>query len=225
MVRLLSLSFLALLIFIFSGVAIRFAAADFYFERAKTAYSSTQLNELQRSEMFLPFLRDLESALTWRSSHVDAIDLKADIFYQIWWLFPDAQYYEESSLLQSSIKLHESGLLIRKNWSYSQARMALIFSHGRELGPEFDRWFKSTHKIALYEAGLARSMMTVGLANWPRLSRSQQQITVEFIVASIEQKSNSLSDLKAELTVHKKLGLVCENTGNTERSSQLCAPD
>lgn len=208
---------------ILGGIACKFAIADFYYDRAKNLYSSVDVRQSRNADVFLPFLEDLDRALDWRGTHVDALDLKADILYQSWWLSPDAQYFEQSLILQDAARIHKLGLTIRKNWSYSTARLALIYSHEKKLGKEFDRWFVASFQQGLYETDLARLLMGVGLENWKRLSTRQRSITIEFAIVSIEQKANSLRNIRKLLIAHKQLDSVCKETGKTVRSRSVCA--
>lgn len=201
----------------------RYAIADYYYEKAKSRYDASNLRSFEFSSELQPFIDVVDRALTWRRSHADALDFKADLLYRSWWLSPDGQYLDQSALLQRAVRLHKEALNLRRNWSYSSARLALIYSHQAKLGKEFDKWFLETHRLGLYETSIAKSLMTIGLQKWSQLNKRQQDYTMDFIRVSIEQKANSPEAMAILLDRYKKRAEICLNMPNkTPRAIAVC---
>jgi hypothetical protein len=157
-----------------------------------------------------------------RRDAADALDFKADLLYQSWLLSPDAQYLDDSHLLQEALRFHYEALEIRLGWSFSAARLALIYSHQAKLDHNFDRWFVEAHRLGLYETAIARSLMTIGLSNWTRLSGQQKSLTIDFVRTSIEQKANSTAKMKLLLDRYKKRHEACSILAATPRKIKVC---
>jgi len=221
MTRIAFFSLLAALLCV-SAFTARYAASDFYYEKAQTSYHALNLEALDSAKPLAAIIDMLDKALDWRSSHADAIDLKADLLFQSWWLSPDGQYVHQSNLLQRAATLHLSSLEYRKDWVYSAARLAMIYSNQPELDKNFSYWFLKSHKLGLYETDVAKSLMHVGLTNWPRLNESQRSMTIDFVRTSIEQKSNSPNSMRQVLTGYAKLDYVCESIKLTSRAKEVC---
>lgn len=214
--------FLIAFCIIVSLFAARYALANFYYERGKVAYSKLNKNQLRYASELSHIVDDIDRSIELRGQSANSLDFKADLLYQSWWLSPDAQYLEDSKLLHAALKYHQQAWQIRPNWAFSAARVALIYSHGSRLDKSFDQWFSLTHYLGLYETKVARSMMKIGLLNWPRLTVKQQELTVDFIRASIEQKSNSTATISTLLSKHGRLESVCLTLKNTERKREVC---
>jgi hypothetical protein len=200
----------------------RYALADFYYGRAKTAYNRLDLSQLNYAYELNNLVEDVNRSLRFRRNSADALDFKANLLYQSWWLSPDGQYLQVSQLLQNALLLHEEAQAHRKGWAFSAARMALIYSHQAELDSNFHRWFIESHRLGLYETTIARSLMVVGLQNWEKLSESQQSLTMDFIRASIEQKANSAQAMVILLDGYQLRQEACEALPNTPRKIAVC---
>ncbi|RBP52943.1 hypothetical protein DFR28_101327 [Arenicella xantha] len=220
-----SFTYRLVLILVLCGFAIwsgRYAISAYYYERAKSSYDAIDLDSLEYASDLLPFINDVDEALRWREQYADALDLKGDLLYQSWWLSPDGQYLEQSTLLQTAAMLHERALLIRQNWSFSVARLALIYSNQKKLGDEFSLWFSEAHRLGLNETRVAYSMMQIGLHHWPVLSGQQRQQTTDFTRISIEQKANSTKVIRALLSGYGQLDFMCSELPVTKRMQEVC---
>jgi len=187
----------------------QFAISDYYFEQANQRRQALNIDVEKTSRVLLPILRDVEKALYWRPNSAEALDLKADLLYQSWWLSPDGQYFNSSTLLQAADATHKKALKRRKDWSFVIARLALIHAQKPTIDAEFDGWFTKAYELGRYETEIARSLMQIGLQAWPRLSPQQRQQTIEFTRISIEQKSNKPRDIRSILASSNALGLIC----------------
>jgi len=196
--------------------------ADYYYQRAKDAYSVMALSELRYARELKPVIAGVTRSLSLRKTHSDALDFKADLLYQSWWLSPDGQFLHQSSLLKQAVALHLKAYELRKDWSFSAARLALIYSHQSKLDKKFDYWFTQAHRLGIYETSIARSLMTVGLTHWEQLSKQQKALTMDFIRTSIEQKANSAKAMAILLDRYRKRGHVCRSLPNTSRKKSMC---
>ncbi len=201
----------------------RFAIADYYYENAKLAYEAIDVSRLEYGRELQPLIEQLDKSLKWRRNQVNALDFKANLLYQYWWLSPDAQYLDQSSLLQNAVRLHIEASSLRRNWSYSAARLTLIHSHQSRLDKRFDKWFAESHRLGLYETSIARSLMSIGLQQWRQLSDQQKSYTIDFIRISIEQKSNSPESIALILDRHNMRADVCISMiEKTLRAEKVC---
>lgn len=207
---------------LFSIWVARYALADFYYQRSKTAYGQLDISALSYSHELDEVVNDINSSLELRRSAADALDFKANLLYQSWWLSPDGQYLDDSLLLQQALLLHLEALEIRRGWAFSAARLALIHSHQAKLDDNFDQWFTEAHRLGLYETSIARSLMVIGLSNWARLSEQQKSLTIDFARASIEQKANSTAKMTAFLDGYQKRWEVCNSLADTPRKIKVC---
>lgn len=220
---LLFLLFLLLLgLLLIAIIAMRHAIADYYFDRAKRSFDTAIFSDFEYSYDLSPFLGDINIALTWRASHADSLDFKANLLYKSWILSPDGQYLSDSKLLQDALLLHGEAQKYRKNWVFSAARQALIYSHQPALDSNFGQWFEESHRLGLYETSVAHTLMSIGLQNWRRLSERQKSLTLEFVRTSIEQKSNSPQAMKSVLDRYQKRREVCEALLDTDRKMIVC---
>jgi len=200
----------------------RYALSDFYYQRVKTSYSAVDFSSLRYARELSHFIDEIDKSLSLRPTAANSLDLKADLLYQSWWLSPDGQYFQDSKQLQAAAALHNDALQIRKNWVFSIARLALIYSHQAELDEQFDYWFTKSHKLGLYETAIAKSLMQLGLNNWDRLNLKQQSITLDFVASSIEKKSNSAKAMELLLNRYDRLSEVCKRLPNTPRKLSVC---
>lgn len=213
----------AIALCLFSALCAYFGLADFYYQRAKDQYTQLNLSQLSLAKQLNPVVIDVDRALSVRSSHADALDLKADLLYQSWWLSPDGQYLHQSNYLKEAAKLHFRSLNIRKNWSFSTSRLALIYSHQTELDEQFDYWYSKSHRLGLYETSIARSLMQLGLQNWQRLTVDQRSKTMDFVRVSIEQKVNSPQSMAKLLNHYQKREYACRELPDSPRKNRVCA--
>ena len=202
--------------------AAKYALADFHYQRAKATYDHLDIAKLKYARELDQIVDTLDQSLRFRRNSADALDFKANLLYQSWWLSPDGQYLQDSQLLQKALLLHEEAQTHRKGWAFSAARMALIYSHQAELDANFHRWFIESHRLGLYETTIARSLMVVGLQNWQKLSESQQSLTMDFIRVSIEQKANSAQSMIILLDNYGKREVVCRTLPITPRKLGVC---
>ena len=202
--------------------SVKYALADFYYQRAKTAFDSIDIDKLDYSRELDGIIEDVDRSLRLRRSAVDPLDFKANLLYQSWWLSPDGQYLQASRLLQDAVRLHMEAQEHRAGWAFSAARLALIYSHQRKLDLKFDEWFVESHRLGLYETKIARSLMILGLRNWARLSTQQQSITMDFVGASIEQKANSPRAMIWLLNHFEIRGKACDTLPDTLRKITVC---
>ncbi len=200
----------------------RYALADYYYDRAKRAYQSLNQSTLNYSHQLSPVLSDIDKSLTLRQASARSLDFKADLLYQSWVLSPDGQYFHQSDLLQRAAEIHIDALSLRHDWAYSTARLALIYSHQRSFDTEFDRWFHEAHRLGLYETRIARELMNVGLQHWLRLTEAQQELTLDFVRASIEQKANSQQAMIQLLDRYNRRGEACARLPGTPRKELVC---
>lgn len=207
---------------LFSALCICFGLADFYYQRAKYQYSLLSQPQLSFAKQLNPAMIDVDRALSFRRAHADALDLKADLLYQSWWLSPDGQYLHQSDYLQEAVKLHRSALEVREGWAFAISRLALIHSHQQELDDKFNHWYSESHRLGLYETSIARSLMIVGLQNWQRLTVDQRTITMDFIRVSIEQKANSPKYMARLLDRYQKLKYTCSELPDSTRKIMMC---
>jgi hypothetical protein len=198
------------------------AISDYYFETANQRLQALNIDVEKTSRVLQPILNDVDKALYWRRNSAEALDLKADLLYQSWWLSPDGQYFQQSTLLKTAATLHLQALSIRKDWAFSVARLALIYSHQSTLDDRFERWFFESHRLGLYETTIARSLMTIGFQYWPQLSASQRRLTMDFTRVSIEQKANSAESMITFLDSYGKREEVCRTLSNTPRKLRVC---
>jgi len=205
-----------------STVALRYALADFYYQQAKLSYENLEIAELTYSHELKAGFKDIDLSLQWRRDSSDALDFKANLLFQSWWLSPDAQYLDDSALLQEAVNLHYEASALRQGWVFSSARLALIYSQQANLGKQFDHWFAESHRLGLYEARVARSLMVLGLQQWSRLTKKNQALTTEFIQASIEQKSNSPDMISSILDQYQRRQEVCSALQSTPRMIKVC---
>ena len=201
----------------------KYALADFYYQRAKTAYDSLDLKNLNYSRELDPIIEEVNYSLSLRRDAADTLDFKANLLYQSWWLSPDGQYFQNSRLLQDAVLLHKEAQLLRQGWAFSSARLTLIYSHQAKLDINFNQWFVESHRLGLYETTIARSLMIVGLRNWDRLSALQRNLTMDFVRTSIEQKANSAAMMIRVLDKYQRRGEVCDALLNTARKTRVCA--
>jgi hypothetical protein len=219
--RLAKVSFVITLLLI-SLSAAKYAIADFHYQRAKASYDYLDIAKLKYARELNEIVDTLDQSLRFRRNSADALDFKANLLYQSWWLSPDGQYLQDSQLLQNALLLHEEAQAHRKSWAFSAARMALIYSHQAELDSNFHQWFIESHRLGLYETTIARSLMVVGMQNWAKLSESQQSLTMDFIRASIEQKANSAQAMVILLDGYQLRKEACEALPNTPRKIAVC---
>jgi len=213
---------LIIILLMLSFISMKYALANFYFERAKTSYLQLNGNELEYSYELNPIVDDLEHSLSLRSNSADALDLKADLLYQSWWLSPDAQFLPDSALLQNALELHAEADKYRLGWAFSAARRALIYSNQGNLDNDFDKWFVESHRLGLYEQSLSRSLMILSLQNWKRLTETQKVIALDFIRTSIEQKPNSPERIALLLQKYAQYDDVCHRLRSTPRKDRVC---
>jgi len=206
-----------------SVISARFAFADFFYEQATAEYQKLKTDQLVYSNELDTAFQQINVSLQWRRSAADALDFKADLLYQAWWLSPDAQYLNESSLLRDAVSLHEEAAKLRQNWSFSTARLALIHAQQANLTNVFDYWFAESHRLGLYETRIARASMLLGLENWSRLNQANRKRTLDFIAASVEQKANSTAMMVAVLDQYHQRENVCRVLPSTPRLSKVCA--
>ncbi|MBX2847019.1 MAG: hypothetical protein KTR16_01765 [Acidiferrobacterales bacterium] len=202
-------------------ITARFALADYYYSRAKATLDTLDIDRLEYSYKFKPVIDDIERALKLRKT-ADFLDFRGDLAYQSWWLSPDGQYFPDSDLLQKAVENHLEALELRQGWSYSTARLALIYSNQAVLDENFEYWFTEAHRLGLYETSIAYSLMVVGLRNWERLNPKLRALTLDFVHTSIEQKSNSPKRLKIVLETFGKHEFVCSTISDTWRKNQVC---
>ena len=200
----------------------QFAISDYYFEQAKQRRQALNIDVEKTSRVLLPILREVEKALYWRPNSAEALDLKADVLYQSWWLSPDGQYFNSSKLLQAADATHRKALNIRKDWSFVIARLALIHAQKPAIDAEFETWFAKAYQLGRYETEIARSMMQIGLQAWPRLNPQQRQQTIEFTRISIEQKANSSKFIRALLSDYEQLDFICNELPRSKRMKKVC---
>ena len=200
----------------------KYAVADFYFERSQANYSALNLDALESSHQLFGVLDDINNALVLRPNSAKVIDFKADVLYQSWWISPDGQYLQDSTLLQTVVALHIKANKFRQGWAFNASRLAITYSHQRELKQNFDHWFSKSYQLGLYETQVARSMMFLGLENWNKLSATQKTMTLDFIRASIEQKSNSIKSILSVLEQYQQLEQICSPSKKTDRMKLLC---
>ena len=220
--RKISARLLIVSLLLFSIWIAKYALADFYYERSKTAYEQLDLSTLRYSHELNYVVDDIERSLNLRRNAADALDFKANLLYQSWVLSPDGQYLDDSRLLQEALRFHDEALQLRQGWAFSAARLALIYSHQATLDHNFDRWFIEAHRLGLYETSIARSLMIIGLSNWARLSDQQKDLTIDFARTSIEQKANSTAKLIALLDGYRKRREVCDMLADTPRKIKVC---
>jgi len=206
-----------------SIVCARYALADFYYQNAKDHYGFLSASQSITVKHIKPIMADIDDALKLRASHTDALDFKADLLYQLWWLSPDGQYLHQSDHLQKALKLHLRSNDYRINWAYSAARVALIYSHQPNLDEKFEYWFAKSHRIGLYETAIARSLGELGLQHWPFLTDDQRKLTKDYIRVSIEQKANSPMSMALLLSRYKKHKSICFELPSSVRKDQMCA--
>jgi len=163
--------------------------------------------------------------LSLRRRSADALDFKANLLYQSWWLSPDGQYLQDSQLLKEALIFHREAYALRKNWAFSATRQALIYSQQATLNKDFDRWFVEAHRLGLYETSLARSLMVIGVQNWERLTEPQHILVLDFIRTSIEQKSNSPELIALFLQQYNLYNHVCSALPSTIRRDRVCETD
>jgi len=205
-----------------SAYFFKFAAADFYYEQANHQFKSLDIENVRETSSLTQIYDYINESLAWRPNDSEALDLKANILYAHWWISPDGQYYQDSSLLQHANKFHLASLEVREVWSFGFARLALIHSQKALLDPQFESWFSRAYEVGRYETSIARSLMQVGLMNWNQLNEDQQNMTIEFIRLSIEQKANSPRFMKGVLQSYGKLEFVCSQLEYTERKDNVC---
>ena len=177
---------------------------------------------MRNAKSLAAVVRDIDESLKWRKSNAQALDFKATLLYQQWWLSPDAQFFSESKQLREAEKYHLDALKLRHDWSFTLAQLALIHSNKDVLDDQFAYWFSKAYEFGRYEAVIGRSLMEVGLRFWSQLNQSQKEMTVEFTRISIEQKSNSPRAMKVLLTQYGQLAFICSNTKPTERQEKVC---
>ena len=198
------------------------AISDFYYDQAKASFNVVQEGSHDKESVYNSIFEKLNKSLRWRKANVEALDLKARVFYQSWWFYPDGQYIHQSKKLQSAIDLHKLELTIRRDWSYSAAQLALIYSHQPTINDDFSYWFAESYRLGRYEAGIARSMMNVGFIKWAELNDEQKLQMIEFVRLSIEQKSNSSAYMRVVLDEYNKRSYMCEKLDRTPRVSAIC---
>ena len=222
MLKQIAILFLIVVLLVVSIWSVRYALADFYFQRAKIAFDSLNLGELAYARELDGIVDDIDRSLKLRRNAADPLDFKADLLYQSWWLSPDGQYLQGSYLLQSAVRVHQEAQKLRQGWAFSAARLALIYSNQSTLDRNFDRWFAESHRLGLYETKIARSLMVIGLRNWERLSDQQKKLSMDFVRTSIEQKANSAAMMIALLDRYQKRQIVCITLANTPRKIKVC---
>lgn len=200
----------------------KYALADFYYQRAKIAFNSIDIDKLDYARELDGMVEDVDRSLKLRRNAADPLDFKANLLYQSWWLSPDGQYLQNSNLLQGAVRLHEEAQKLRQGWAFSAARLALIYSHQSILDRNFDRWFTESHRLGLYETKIARSLMIIGLRNWAHLSDQQKNLTMDFVRTSIEQKANSAAMMIALLDRYQKRPEVCNVLTDSPRKIKVC---
>jgi len=203
-------------------LSVTWAVSDYYFSRAKDQFNAIDFNQQRYARILNSPMAEVEKALQWRPSNTEAIDFKGDLLYRMWWLSPDGQYLMDSNLLKKAKQMHIKALSTRKNWPFTMARLALIYSHQPQLDENFNIWFSKSFDFGRYETQIARSMMRVGLENWLQLTSQQQTQTVEFIRLSIEQKVNQTRDIKQMLINFDKLQYVCSKLPISIRMQEVC---
>lgn len=200
----------------------QFAISDYYFEQANQRRQALNIDIEKTSRVLVPILSDVENALYWRPNSAEALDLKADLLYQSWWLSPDGQYFNSSKLLQAADATHKKALIIRKDWSFVIARLALIHAQKPEIDAEFEIWFAKAYELGRYETEIARSMMQIGLQAWSKLNQKQRQQTIEFTRISIEQKINSSKFIQKLLADYGQLEFMCNELPSSRRMQNVC---
>lgn len=202
--------------------SVKYALADFYYQRAKVAFDSLDIDELDYARELDGIMVDVDRSLNLRRTAADPLDFKANLLYQSWWLSPDGQYLQDSDLLQGAVRLHGEAQKLRQGWAFSAARLALIYSHQAKLDRNFDRWFVESHRLGLYETKIARSLMIIGLRNWERLTNLQQNLTMDFVRTSIEQKTNKPKVMIMLLNHYKMHRKACDTLPDTQRKIAVC---
>ena len=214
---------LAVILFFVSLLLIApLAISDFYYDQAKASFNAIEQSSHNKDNVYRPTFEKLNKSLKWRNTNVEALDLKARVLYQSWWLYPDGQYVYQSKKLQSAIELHKLELKIRRDWSYSAAQLALIYSHQPTVNDDFHYWFSESYRLGRYETGIARSMMNVAFKKWGELNDMQKDQTLEFVRISIEQKANSHIYMKEVLLSYDQFEYVCSILEETPRKNKVC---
>lgn len=206
-----------------SALCVRYSVSDFYYEAAKKQYNTINVDEERSAEILLPVYQDLERSLSLRHNNPEALSLKANSLYAHWWISPDAQFYENSLLLQEADSLHRDSLKYRKLWSFGFSQLALIHVQKATLDSDFDQWFEAAYEIGRFETSIARSLMQVGMINWTRLTEKQRTLTLDYIRISIEQKANSPGYMRNVLRSYGQLEYVCGLLANTQRKTKVCS--
>jgi len=205
-----------------STVYFKYAVADFYYETAFNKYKEINIDQERETERLLSINDDVDKSLAWRSTASEPLDLKANSLYGQWWVSPDAQFYEESKLLQEANNLIIESLINRKTWSFGYSQLALIHSQKKVLDSEFSQWFAKAYEVGRYETSIARSLMQVGLINWGKITVEEREMTIEFIRISIEQKANSPRFMRKVLLSYGRLDYICNLLMDTERKDKVC---
>ena len=214
--------FLLIILAIVTG---KFVVADFYLDRASDNYNQLDFEKLRNAKSLESVIHDIDQSLKWRRDNAQALDLKATLLYQQWWLSPDAQFFSESKLLRDAEKYHLDALKLRHDWSFTLAQLALIHSNKEALDNDFSHWFSKAYEFGRYETVIARTLMEVGLRFWSQLNQSQKEMTLEFARISIEIKSNSSQAMKALLIQYGQLAFICNHTKRTERQGRVCTDE
>lgn len=219
---LLKLFVITALVFI-SALSMRYAIADYYYQSVKDRHQSLGRSNIVTAENIRSLIADIDSALSKRGTHTDALDLKADLLYQLWWISPDGQYLQQSTYLQEALKLHLRSKRYRGDWAYVAARIALIYSQQAFLDEKFSYWFAESHRLGLYETAIARTLAELGLQHWALLTNEQRKFTADYIRVSIEQKVNSPMSMALMLNKYQKHEDLCLELPSTARKDQVCS--
>ena len=216
----------ALIIFslsLFSFYSIKFAIAHYYYISAKSKSEKLFLSsEEVNKNTFEDLLGITELSIHYRSRASNTLDFKGDLLYSYWTKYPDGGQLNDSRLLRQALESHGEAAKIRKNWSYSVAKMAVLYSYDNVNNESFRYWYSEAHRLGLYESPIARSMMVLGLENWEELDSKFRSMTSNFTRVVLEHKNNSVSAIKSMVAPYPAFYEVCDSLPRSNKMISVC---
>ncbi len=201
----------------------RFSLTSYYFNNAEDTFKeSLKLEQQEKATAYANALEQIGHVLKLRPKHAKALDLKGELLYRQWWLEPDGQYLSDSKLLQESKKFHEKALTIRKEWPFTMLQLTRIEAHKPSLDNDFYLRFDQTYEFGRFEAAIASDLMKLGILRWKELRQNTKESVVELTNLSVQQKRNSLSEIRKILQGAELQEYMCSRIEKNDRQAYLC---
>jgi len=201
----------------------KFSLADYYFAKADSDFKlALTLDEPEKSNSFNQALYHLENSSKYRTRHAEALDLKGEIYYRLWWLNPDGRYLTDSNLLQKSKALHLQALQERQEWPYTMLQLAKLEAHKPFLDQDFYFRFDQAYQFGRYETSIGLELMKLGILRWQQLDIESRKKVIDLTHIAVQQKRNNLNDIKNSLETSDLFDYMCVNIEKTPRQNDLC---